>query len=144
MSTTKELNKFVSNLAVLTFKLHNLHWNVVGKNFVQIHEYTEKMYEDTFKKFDEVAEILKMRGEMPLVKLSDYLKNASIEEIPAKAFSVVEVIDILKADVDELVKLAEDIRAKAVKDDDYKVFTVFEEYLKGYAKTRWFLTAMGK
>lgn len=138
----KKLNKYLSNLAVLTFKLHNLHWNVVGINFVQLHEYTEKLYDETFEHFDEVAEILKMKGEMPLVKISDYLKNASIKEINAKVFTAADVLKILKADLCEMAKLADEIRKEASKKDDFNVSTVFEDYLKSFAKTKWFLESM--
>ncbi len=136
------LNKFLSNLAVMTFKLHNLHWNVVGMNFVQLHEYTESLYDQTFKQFDEVAEMLKMRGESPLVKLDDYKKGATIKEIEAKAFTAAEVVGILKSDISEMAALADEIRKDAAGADDFKVSTVFEDYLKSYAKTLWFLDAM--
>jgi DNA-binding ferritin-like protein len=33
------LNVYLSDLAVLNVKLHNLHWNVVGPQFVQLHEF---------------------------------------------------------------------------------------------------------
>ena len=36
-----KINKYLSNLAVEYFKLHNLHWNVVGINFKSTHEYLE-------------------------------------------------------------------------------------------------------
>lgn len=45
-----KLNVYLSNLALWNVKLHNLHWNVTGRTFVQIHEFTEKLY-------DEVSEI---------------------------------------------------------------------------------------
>ena len=69
------MNEYLSNLAVLNVNLHNLHWNVVGVQFVQLHEFTEQLYDEFFEKYDSVAEILKMQGEKPLVKLSDYLKT---------------------------------------------------------------------
>ena len=65
MTCSKKLNTYLANLAVWNVKLHNLHWNVVGKLFVSLHEYTESRYDAAFEAFDEVAEVLKMRGEMP-------------------------------------------------------------------------------
>ena len=35
------INKYLANLAVEYFKLHNLHWNVIGINFKSTHEYLE-------------------------------------------------------------------------------------------------------
>ena len=42
----KNFNKLLSNYFVVFVKLHNLHWNVVGINFKQIHEYLETLYND--------------------------------------------------------------------------------------------------
>ena len=64
-----KLNVYLSNLALWNVKLHNLHWNVTGRTFVQIHEFTEKLYDEVFEQFDAVAEIQKMQNNMqPSVK----------------------------------------------------------------------------
>ena len=79
------LNVYLSDLAVLNVKLHNLHWNVVGPQFVQLHEFTEKAYDRAFEDYDTVAELLKMRGESPLVTLKDYLANTTLSELDRKS-----------------------------------------------------------
>ena len=43
--------KFLANLGVLFVKLHNIHWNVVGKHFMRIHTYTEELYDQVFEDF---------------------------------------------------------------------------------------------
>ena len=43
MKLVKEFNQYLANLAVVTFKLHNVHWNTVGTQFVRVHEYTEEL-----------------------------------------------------------------------------------------------------
>ena len=59
MSTiANKLNPYLSDLVVLYLKLHDLHWNVKGKMFVQVHTYTESRYDDMAEKFDEIAEII--------------------------------------------------------------------------------------
>lgn len=139
---TNNLNVYLSNLAVLNAKLHNLHWNVTGKQFVQIHEFTESLYDDFFTKYDEVAELLKMKGETPLVKLSDYLSNATVEEVEAKAFSTDEVLQLVEKDLKIMKNLANDIRKKAEEEGDFQTVAVFEGHLAGYSKNLWFLKAM--
>lgn len=47
------LNAFLSDLAVLNIKVHNLHWNVEGREFALIHEMTEKIYKMLQDQFDE-------------------------------------------------------------------------------------------
>jgi len=139
---TKTLNVYLSNLAVLNAKLHNLHWNVTGKQFVQIHEFTESLYDDFFTKYDEVAELLKMKGESPLVKLSDYLANATVEEVESKAFSTDEVLQLVEEDLKTMKELSVDIRNEADKEGDFETVAVFEEHVAGYSKNLWFLKAM--
>lgn len=138
----KNMNVYLSNLAVLNSKLHNLHWNVTGMQFVQIHEFTEGLYDDFFAKYDEVAELQKMKGESPLVKLSDYLNNATIKEVEAKAFSSDEVLRLVDEDLKAMKDLAVEIRNEADEQGDFETVAVFEAHVAGYSKNLWFLRAM--
>lgn len=142
MSHIKKMNEYLSNLAVLNVKLHNLHWNVVGKQFVQVHEFTESLYDDMFEKYDEVAESLKMKGEKPLVRINDYLENTSIKESDKDKFSVDEVLDIVKTDLQAMKNLATEIRNAADKEDDFEVVAIFEDHVAGYSKNLWFINSM--
>ena len=135
---------YVANLAVLNAKLHNLHWNVVGRAFVQVHEYTEGLYDEFFEQFDAVAEAMKMRGGFPPVRLSEYLKLATIEELDAREVSVSEVLQIVLDDVLAMQALAKEIREGADKMGDYLLAAQFDGYLESFAKRVWFLKAMQK
>lgn len=135
---------YIANLAVLNAKLHNLHWNVVGRAFVQVHEYTEELYDEFFEQFDAVAEAMKMRGGMPPVRLSEYLKLTTIEELDAREFSIAEVLQIVTEDVLKMQTLAKEIREGADKMRDYLLAAQFDGYLESYAKRVWFLKAMQK
>ena len=139
MKKIEKLNLYLSNLAVLNVKLHNLHWNVVGKNFVQLHEFTESQYDDVFEKFDDVAELIKINGHKPLASLSSYLKNSSIKELESKDFSDNELIDIVEADLKEQLELVKNIREIADKEDDFTTVAMMEEHANSYKKTLWFI-----
>jgi starvation-inducible DNA-binding protein len=139
-----KLNKYLSNLADWNVQLHNLHWNVVGHAFVQIHEFSEKLYDEVFEQFDAVAEIQKMHNKQPLVKMSEYLQNASIQELDAKEFSAIEVLKIIEADMKEMSSLAREIRDEAGKEDNFQVANMFEDYISSFSKNLWFISAMLK
>lgn len=139
-----KLNVYLSNLALWNVKLHNLHWNVVGKTFVQVHEFTEKLYDDVFEQFDAVAEVQKMQNSMPLVKMSDYMQQATLKEVDAKDFTPDEVLKIVEDDMKAMSALAKEIRDEAADKDDFQVANMFEDYLTAYAKNLWFLRAMSK
>jgi starvation-inducible DNA-binding protein len=142
MKNYEKLNVYLSNLAVLNVNLHNIHWNVVGKQFVQIHEFTEGLYDDFFEKYDAVAELLKMKGEKPLVKLSDYLKNATIKELDGNKFSCGESLEIVLGYLNEMKNLATEIRNEADEDGDFEAVAEFEDHVSGYSKNIWFVKSM--
>ena len=142
MKDYENLQTYLSNLAVLNTKLHNLHWNVEGKEFMQVHEYTEELYDEFFELYDEVAELMKMKGEMPLVKMNEYAEKATIDEVEAKEFGYNEVMEIVKSDLEEMKDLAVKIREEADEVDDFEVVGEFEEHIAHYSKNLWFIESM--
>lgn len=137
-----QLNIFLANAAVLNIKIHNLHWNVVGMEFVTVHKLTEQLYKMLQEQFDTVAEVMKMQGEMPMASMDDYLENATVEEIESRDYSAYEVLQLLDQDCDNIMALAKQIRDEADKKDNFMVANLFEEYLAVYSKHSWMIKAM--
>ncbi len=142
MKIYEDLQVYLSNFAVLNSKLHNLHWNVVGPRFVQLHNLTEELYEEFFVYYDDIAEILKMKGEMPLVKLEEYAETATIAELEAREFDQEEVMEIVLEDLKEMKSLAVDIRARADEADEFDIVGELEEQVDYYNLKIWFLESM--
>ena len=92
MTNTERLNAYVASLLVWNVKLHNLHWNVTGKLFKPLHEYTEALYDKAFEAYDETAELLKMKGEMPHATLRGSVELSVVEEVAPRLFSSCEVV----------------------------------------------------
>ncbi|NMA84839.1 MAG: DNA starvation/stationary phase protection protein, partial [Epulopiscium sp.] len=115
-----------------------------GMEFKPIHDFTETLYDEAFKNFDDVAERLKILGFPPYVKLSDYVKHSAIEEIDGKDFRAKEVVDIVYGDIEILKKLATQIRDIADKENDFVTVAQFEDYVESFDKHLWFLHAMGQ
>lgn len=138
------LQEYLSNLAVLNIKMHNIHWNVVGLQFIKIHNFTEEFYDKLFEDFDEVAELLKMKNEMPLSTMAEYLEKSTIEEIKAKDFNVKESLEIVQKDMELMKGLAADIRNSADEEGDFETVAIFEDYVAYYSKNLWFVNSMIK
>lgn len=139
---SNKLNAFLANLGVEYIKLHNLHWNVVGKDFKPVHEYLESLYDETTEKFDEVAELLKQHDVFPSASMKEYLQTASVKELPSKSLATSEAIEIVLADITSLRDEAVSIRSIAIEDDVFDVVALMEEYIVGYNKTIWFIKSM--
>lgn len=138
------LNTYLSNLAVLNVKLHSLHWNVVGINFMAIHTFTEELYTEFFEKYDAVAEHLKMQGQVPLSTTKAYLEHTTIVEIEPEGFSIKDVINYLITDLEQMKQLALDIHKVADEDHDFTAVAMFEDTVAELDKHLWFLNAMSQ
>lgn len=135
------MNQYIANLAVLNVKFHNLHWNVVGENFEQAHVYLEKLYDDFFLKFDEVAERVKMMGEYPKASFKSYLEVSTIEELVSQDVTVFDALSIAKQELVSLKSLALSIRKEADSNDDFVTLSLMEDHVAIYDKEIWFITS---
>jgi starvation-inducible DNA-binding protein len=135
----KLMNKYVANLAVLNVKLHNLHWNVTGENFEQVHVFLERLYDDLFIKFDEAAERIKMVRHFPLASLKEYLNTSDVEELESKFYNVKESLSIAYNEYENLIALAKQVRVEADSNDDFITVSLMEDHITIYEKELWFI-----
>ena len=142
MSVAKRLNTYLADLVVDYLKLHDLHWNVKGAMFVQVHLYTEERYTDIALKFDEVAEKIIMNGETPVTGMKEYLELATIKELNRGSYKDSEVVDIVLEDLKYLKDEAQKLRDEFDEEGNFSVVTMLEDHIVSYEKEIWFLQSM--
>jgi len=138
----KSLNLYVANLAVLNVKFHNLHWNVVGPQFIPLHQFSEAAYDAFFEAYDEVAELVKMRGSFPIGNLKDVLAISTVKELEDTSYNTQEMLTIMKQDFEGLIALATTIRNEADAANDFTVVASMEDHIAKYEKNVWFIVSM--
>lgn len=135
-----KLNTYLANLAVINIKIHNLHWNIVGSQFVSVHKYLESEYDKAGERLDEVAELIRMSGEFPIANLKEYLEISTIKEIEtSKEVSIKEALEIVLSDIKLQKELALKIRKEADEADNFTVANVMENHIEDYNKQIWFV-----
>ena len=144
MKTLNELNLYLADVAVDYIKFHNLHWNVVGKNFKEIHEYLEEQYDSLAKVLDEVAEVLKMNAFYPSGSLKEYLEITQIKELESKDYNEKDTLSILKNDLIYLKEKATSIRNLADQEGFFTIVSMLEDQVQEYVKAIWFVDSMLK
>ena len=136
----KNLNTYLANLAVINIKLHNLHWNIVGSQFVPVHEYLEAEYDKANERLDEIAELIRMSGEFPVANLKEYLEISTIKEIEtSKETSTKEALEITLSDIKLQKNLALEIRKESDEADNFPVANAMENHIEDYNKQIWFI-----
>ncbi len=135
---------YLADINVLKVKLLNLHWNVVGKRFLVLHNLTEEIYDELWEQIDVVAEVIRMKDKLPLSTVKEYLEATRIEEVVAREFTCVEVLDYLLADLEKMKELTVEARNAADEAEDFEVVALFEDYAAFYSKYIWFAKSLSK
>jgi starvation-inducible DNA-binding protein len=144
MNKIQKMAQLVADLNVLNVKFHNLHWNVVGLNFEPIHLLTENSYTDFFTKYDEVAERMKMLGELPPASMKKYLELTNIEELEDKEYTIPLVLEYVLAAYQYLRTEFFELRKLSDEDGDVITLALCETYIGEFDKQIWFVTSMQK
>jgi len=140
VNTVKELNVLLADYHLYYQKLRNFHWNVMGKNFFDLHVKFEELYEDAKTKVDEIAErILTLRFQ-PTSNLSDYMEISSIKESPSN-ISDSDMIKTLLNDHGILLKQLRKVSEIAEKGGDDGTIDLMGGYIRELEKTSWMLDA---
>ena len=139
-NTVQELNVLLADYHLYYQKLRNYHWNVIGKNFFDLHEKFEELYDDAKIKIDEIAErILTLRFQ-PTSNLSDYLKKSNLKESKSD-LSDSEMIHNLLEDHGTLLKQMRKVAEVADKGGDEGTVDLIGAYIRELEKTSWMLDA---
>ncbi|QED36500.1 DNA starvation/stationary phase protection protein [Antarcticibacterium arcticum] len=136
--TVQELNTLLADYHIYYQKLRNFHWNVIGKNFFDLHEKFEELYDDAKLKVDEIAErILTLRFQ-PTSNLSDYLKASNLKE-SSSDLSDTKMIQTLLDDHGILLKQMRKVVEVADKGGDEGTIDLIGAYIRELEKTSWML-----
>ncbi|MCL4153512.1 UNVERIFIED_CONTAM: hypothetical protein GTU68_067209 [Idotea baltica] len=121
-------------------KLRSNHWNIIGKNFFDLHIKFEEMYNDARVKIDEIAERILTLRYHPMSKLEDYLKTSSISQNEPLKTDQDMVKDTLN-DHKLLLQQMGSVIKKANKASDEGTVDLIGAYIRELEKTSWMLDA---
>lgn len=138
--TVGELNTLLADYHLYYQKLRNFHWNVIGKNFFDLHEKFEELYDEAKLKVDEIAERILTLRHQPTSNLSDYLKMSDIKESGSQ-LSDSEMIDTLLKDHRTLLNQMRKVIEVAEAGGDEGTIDLIGAYIRELEKTSWMLDA---
>ncbi|UAM99540.1 DNA starvation/stationary phase protection protein [Polaribacter litorisediminis] len=138
-----ELNVLLANYQVYYQKLRNFHWNILGKNFFDLHSKFKEMYHDTRIKIDEVAERIITLKYHPISKLSDYLEVSKIKE-SSPLLSDKEMVENIIGDHKILLEQLGKVINRAEKATDQGTVDLIRPYVRRLEKSTWMLNTWSK
>lgn len=102
MELIASLRKTLANVVVEYFHAHGFHWNVVGPEFQQLHEFFQEVYEDIYSSIDPMAENLRKLNVKSPFRLSEFMADSTINETnPVEAMDMVHALSMINTKVIE-------------------------------------------
>ena len=138
-----ELNILLADYHVYYQKLRNFHWNIIGKNFFDLHIKFEELYGDARLKIDELAERILTLRYHPVSTFSEYLEMSSIKEVK-KLLSDQEMVEILLKDHKTILSRMKSVVDKADAAGDEGTIDLIGAYIRELEKSSWMLNAWSK
>ncbi|MEM7078035.1 MAG: DNA starvation/stationary phase protection protein [Pseudomonadota bacterium] len=77
---SQALAQVLADTYILALKTQGFHWNVMGPQFVALHDLFETQYRELFEAGDEIAERIRARGEMAPGSYRQFVQFSTIEE----------------------------------------------------------------
>lgn len=137
----RSLNTVLADTYVLMLKTQNVHWNVTGDDFFEVHKLTEMQYGELFEAVDELAERIRSMGGKAPGTMKEFLELTRMREGAGGSTMEAMVGELYEANSKFASLLRGDI--KEVGDDLGEPGTedTYIARLKAHEKAAWMLAA---
>lgn len=127
---------------VLYTKTRDCHWNVVGPQFHELHEFFEVQYQELNKIVDNVAERIRHLGERAVGTLAEFTQHTRLKEHPGHYAEARDMIANLVADHEIVIReLREDADTCADEYHDMGTNDFLIGLMEHHEKMAWMLRA---
>jgi starvation-inducible DNA-binding protein len=131
----------LSDTVTAKFIAHGYHWNVMGSDFTQFHDFFATIYESFDTAIDPLAEYLLKNGYDAPYMLTDFCEMSCIKEERIEdgdprvmVLSLIRIVETLKVEATKLFDIADELNAQ-------DIANYAAELLDGYNKNLWQLKA---
>ncbi|WP_339737700.1 DNA starvation/stationary phase protection protein [uncultured Sunxiuqinia sp.] len=135
-----QINLLISSYHVHYQKLRNFHWNVTGKDFFDLHEKFEELYDFSKVNIDDLAERVRVFGARPTATLREYLAASKIAE-PEGIPSPDDMVDQILTDFEILLSQMINVLETANDLGDVSTIDLVNSMVKQTEKYYWMFTS---
>ncbi|GAA4271986.1 DNA starvation/stationary phase protection protein [Aquimarina gracilis] len=138
-----ELNILLADYNLYYQKLRGFHWNILGKNFFDLHEKFEELYNDAKVKIDEIAERILTLQHHPVSQFQEYINMATIKEKSPLLTDSAMVEELMK-DHKTILTQMRLVLKHAGEAEDEGTIDMIGAYIRELEKLTWMLNAWRK
>lgn len=133
------LNEYMANIKVEINNLYNMHFNIVGSSFFDIHKKLQEYYEKFSSFYDEIAERIKMLNGYPLTNLMKIEELSQIKSMQSRDYTGDMVKDVLENDFTYLRDYTKDLINYFSKESDIYTSHMLLEIMSYLEKEVWMI-----
>lgn len=136
-----EVNSLLASEAVFYHKLRAFHWNVQGRDFYDLHEKFEALYNEVKVNIDDFAERVRVFGKTPIYKLKEIISTSLIKEEDCDDMSGEVMVRSIVADIEILLEHLLGVTEVATQNGDMGTAQLANNSIQSFEKTHWMLTS---
>lgn len=141
MSTFDSLKRALADTAALYSKTHSFHWNITGPRFQELHAFFETLYTTLWNEIDQIAEQIRIQGELAPRGYGEMVSSATITEentVP----SADTMLNILTSDLEKLLVRLKAVVESAREEENNTLEGFLLAIMEGHEKTLWMMKSM--
>lgn len=126
---------------VFYMKAHSYHWNIIGPDFPQLHEFFGKLYDELHEAIDLLAEEIRTLDSFApgslarIIELTTIKEDDKIPTPPNMIKNLYEANDKLVSSIKEGYNIAEYL-------EEYAYSNILQDRLSAHAKHKWMLKSL--
>jgi len=140
-AVARRLGVILADEVLLYIKTRNFHWNVVGKDFSELHKFFEAQYEALDEVFDDVAERMRALGERAPGSMAEFQALARLSEKSGAATAASDMLGALLDDHETLIRALRNDIVAIGKTADVGTEDFLTGLLENHEKMAWMLRA---
>jgi starvation-inducible DNA-binding protein len=98
------LNQDLADFYLLQIKTKKYHWDIVGPQFLTLHEIWQRQYETIAENIDATAERIRSLGEYPLGTAKLFIQNSTLKEHSTDLPNSTQMVQRLICDHEQIIR----------------------------------------
>ncbi|WP_193128581.1 Dps family protein [Gulosibacter sediminis] len=139
-SLTDDLQRVHIDLIELHLQGKQAHWNVVGKNFRDLHRQLDEIVQSAREFSDEVAERMRALHAIPDGRSGTVAKNTTLPEFPAGEVDTADTIDLITERLETTVGTLRDVHDN-VDEQDPTSADLLHAIIQRFEQLAWMVSA---
>jgi len=142
----EDLKVALATTVAFKIKAQKFHWNVIGTNFKEYHEFFGELYEQAESTTDLIAEHIRSIGYFAPGSFAEYMELSDIDDdMDMESANSSVMMSKLYEDVETMIDNIEDVYRSAEEEEDWDISDFAAQRLTELKKSSWMLASyLGK